>query len=297
MAHRISEGTTTTADGRTLAWCEVGDPHGPLLLHNHGVPGSRLEVRMQAEAAAANGVRMVGVDRPGIGRSDPLPGYTFAGWSDDLVTVADALGAERFGVSGASAGSAWALAAATHIDPVRLRHVSSIAGTNFGAFGANWAASYMDQVDRLGGWVAMNAPTGIRLMYRAIGIQAVHFDRLLTAQMMAGAPPADRETLAMPGVRERFRASSRESFRQGADAPARDAITVYEAWPFDVATITRPVHIWQGMEDRLVSPEVNQILAERIPGAVWHPFPDEGHFVFVSQAPEILALAAAELAD
>ena len=33
----------TTLDGRQLAYLEVGDPHGPLVLHNHGGPSSRPE--------------------------------------------------------------------------------------------------------------------------------------------------------------------------------------------------------------------------------------------------------------
>ena len=35
--------TVTARDGRTLACLEVGDASGPLVLHNHGGPSSRLE--------------------------------------------------------------------------------------------------------------------------------------------------------------------------------------------------------------------------------------------------------------
>jgi hypothetical protein len=37
-------GQVATRDGRTLAYLEVGDPHGPLVLHNHGGPSSRFGV-------------------------------------------------------------------------------------------------------------------------------------------------------------------------------------------------------------------------------------------------------------
>ena len=37
-----------TKDGRTLAYCEVGDQDGPLVIHNHGGPSSRLEARLFA---------------------------------------------------------------------------------------------------------------------------------------------------------------------------------------------------------------------------------------------------------
>ncbi len=44
-------GQVATRDGRTLAYLEVGDPHGPLVLHNHGGPTSRFEVTGCSRAA------------------------------------------------------------------------------------------------------------------------------------------------------------------------------------------------------------------------------------------------------
>jgi alpha-beta hydrolase superfamily lysophospholipase len=82
----------TTPDGRRLAYLEVGDPHGPLVLHNHGGPSSRLEARLLGNAAAKNGLRFVCVDRPGMGQSSPQKARSCAAWADDLVTIADALG-------------------------------------------------------------------------------------------------------------------------------------------------------------------------------------------------------------
>ena len=49
---------TITTDGRTLACLEVGDPNGPLVIHNHGGPSSRLEARLFAEAASKHGLRL-----------------------------------------------------------------------------------------------------------------------------------------------------------------------------------------------------------------------------------------------
>ena len=42
-------GEVATADGRDLTYLEVGDPHGPLVIHNHGGPSSRLEARLLAD--------------------------------------------------------------------------------------------------------------------------------------------------------------------------------------------------------------------------------------------------------
>jgi hypothetical protein len=91
--------TIIVRDGRTLAYVEVGDPNGPLVIHNHGGPGSRLEAHLFADAASKNGLRFICVDRPGIGQSSPQPSRSYAGWADDLTAIADALGHREFGVT------------------------------------------------------------------------------------------------------------------------------------------------------------------------------------------------------
>ena len=42
-----------TQDGRDLTYLEVGDPHGPLVIHNHGGPSSRFEARLLANSAGS----------------------------------------------------------------------------------------------------------------------------------------------------------------------------------------------------------------------------------------------------
>ena len=125
--------------------------------------------------ASKNRLRLVCVDRPGMGQSSPQKARTYAGWADDLITIADALGYHEFGVTGWSEGGPWALAAAAYIDPVRLRHVSSIAPGSYGAFGDNWAAEYLSKIDALGGTLALRFTPGFRLMYATLGITAKHF--------------------------------------------------------------------------------------------------------------------------
>ncbi|HWV52093.1 hypothetical protein [Pseudorhodoplanes sp.] len=53
----------TTHDGRSLACDEVGNPNGPLVIHNHGGPSSRLEARLFSGAASKHVLRLLCVDR------------------------------------------------------------------------------------------------------------------------------------------------------------------------------------------------------------------------------------------
>src|SRR6478735_9152457 len=182
-----------TPDGRHLAYLEVGDPNGPLVLHNHGGPSSRLEARLLADAASKNGLRLLCVDRPGMGQSSPQKARTYSGWADDLVAIADALGYREFGVTGWSEGGPGALAAAAYIDPARLRHVSSIAPGSYGAFGDNSAAQYLSKIDALGGTLALRFTPGFRLMYASLGFTAKRFPASFVKQVRGGVSDYDRQ--------------------------------------------------------------------------------------------------------
>jgi alpha-beta hydrolase superfamily lysophospholipase len=98
------EATIQLRDGRKLSYLEVGPADGTPLIHCHGDPSSRLEVLFLAEEAIVQGVRVIGFDRPGLGRSDPKPGFGLLDWPDDVMEAADRLGIGRFAVSGFSGG-------------------------------------------------------------------------------------------------------------------------------------------------------------------------------------------------
>jgi pimeloyl-ACP methyl ester carboxylesterase len=287
--------TVTTRDGRTLAYLDVGDAHGPLVIHNHGGPSSRLEARLFAASASKHRLRLLCVDRPGIGQSSPQKTRSYAGWADDLVAIADALGHREFGVTGWSEGGPWALAAAAYIDPFRLRHVTSIAGGSYGAFGDNWAADRLSKADALGGTLALRFKPGFRLMYAALGLTAKYFRRSFVQQLRKTLNDYDRQILLQPNVETAFCDTSAECFVQGSDGLVRDSELLYRRWAFDVAAIKRPVHLWQGTDDRLVAASINKTVADRMPGAVWHSVEGAGHFVAVGSADEVFAITAAEL--
>ncbi|HET9354182.1 MAG TPA: alpha/beta hydrolase [Sphingomicrobium sp.] len=287
--------TVTTRDGRTLAYLEVGDPRGPLVIHNHGGPSSRLEARLFARSAAKNRLRLICVDRPGIGQSSRQKSRSYAGWADDLTAIADALGHREFGVTGWSEGGPWALAAAATIDPRRLRHVSSIAGGSYGTFGDNWAADQLSKADALGGKLALKFQPGFRLMYAILGLTAKRFRRSYVEQLRKTLNDYDRQVLLQPDVEAAFCDASAECFAQGSDGLVRDSQLLYRRWAFDVTTIERPVHMWQGTDDRLVAASINRTVADRMPGAVWHQVEGAGHFVAVGAGDNVFAIAAEEL--
>jgi len=230
-----------------------------------------------------------------MGQSSPQKTRTYSGWADDLTTIADALGYPDFGVTGWSEGGPWALAAAAYIDPRRLCHVSSIAGGSYGTFGDNWAADYLSKVDALGGFLALHFEPGFRLMYATLGITAEHFRGTFVQQLRKAVNDYDRQIVLQPDFETAFCEGCAECFAQGSDGLVRDSELLYRSWAFDVRTIERRVHMWQGMDDRLVPASINKQVADRMPGAVWHPVEGAGHFVAVGSADEVFGIAAEEL--
>ena len=103
-------------DGRSIGILEVGRATGVPVFHSHGSGGSsRLEALLVARAA----VRLIALDRPGIGRCDPCHHDRLLDWPEKVVEVAGALKKRKFAVLGMSAGGPYALACAARI-PHRL---------------------------------------------------------------------------------------------------------------------------------------------------------------------------------
>jgi pimeloyl-ACP methyl ester carboxylesterase len=99
-------------DGRSLAYAEFGDPDGRPVLFFHGTPGYRLNPWTTNAEMRSLEVRLIALDRPGVGRSTPRPQRRLLDWPDDVQTLAGSLGLERFAVVGFSNGGPHAAACA-----------------------------------------------------------------------------------------------------------------------------------------------------------------------------------------
>ena len=79
------EGTVAVRDGRRLSFAEYGSPRGAAIVWMHGTPGARRQIPLEARAyALANDIRIIGVDRPGIGSSTPHLYPNLGDWVGDL---------------------------------------------------------------------------------------------------------------------------------------------------------------------------------------------------------------------
>jgi pimeloyl-ACP methyl ester carboxylesterase len=267
-------------DGRALAYAEWGDPGGRPVFLFHGMPGSRRFIPDPA-AAADEQVRLITADRPGMGRSDPQPGHATGDWPADVVALADALGFDRFGVVGWSAGTPYVLACAARIAE-RLR---GAAGTTSAA-----AMRYLfDEDEEIREQLIDDDERAILAMLHEHGREAAERRAADDAadwvrgvaqhpeQLVEGTDPGDEWYLEDADRKAAFVESLREAVRQGAEAMAPQFVAQVAPWGFRLEDITIPVHVWAGANDRITPPDRMQMVAERIPRVTFTIWDDAGH--------------------
>jgi pimeloyl-ACP methyl ester carboxylesterase len=275
-------------DGRWLGYAEHGAPDGRPVLFFHGLGTTRV-ICPPDEAARELGIRLIALDRPGIGLSDRRPGRRLLDWPSDVAELADWLGLDSFSVVGWSGGGPYGLACG-HGLRERVASVTLVSAPAPLAGAAD--AAYLRRFDRNAVRAADRAPWVIRLALwhwgRAQRRDAARFFEESVAEMCA----ADQEVLSEPVLRGRMIANSDELYRQGGQGMYDEALVLARPWGFDLSDIIVPVQIWHGARDETVPVAMANHLAESIPGARLRMYPDEGHHLLYRYWPEILATIA-----
>ncbi|MCD4825686.1 MAG: alpha/beta hydrolase [Phycisphaerae bacterium] len=263
-------------DGRRLGYAECGDPKGKPIFEFHGNPSSRLGSILFDEAARRLDIRVIGIDRPGMGLSDFKPNRKLLDWPDDVIELANALGIDRFPIVGGSGGVPSTLACAYKI-PERLTSVGVLFGPRpLGAPGATagWSRSRRIQV-----FLGRNGPIWIgSLAMKAVArVMRRNPDRALS-KMFKELPEPDKKAFNQPGVKQQYLDTIQEAFRSGTRGVALDYALNMKPWGFRLEDIQIEVYLWHGEDDTVVPPAMGRYLAQAIPNCQARFIPGEGHF-------------------
>src|SRR5215472_10226834 len=273
----MADFTIRLHDGRSMGVASVGKNDGFPIFHFHGSGSSRLEVKLLAAAATAQGVRLIGLDRPGVGRSDPKPGSQLLDWPDDVGEVADQLGIERFAIEGLSAGGPYAMACAYKI-PQRLTACGLISTVSPPDLMRKAGTASM----RAMWWIGAHAPHLVllyaRLVQRMTGSDAASIEKYLV-RYAAQLGAADRQLVNNPEIRGLLAQVMAESFRQGGEGNLEVVLAEGRPWGFQPEQITfEKLYIWHGEQDRLMPVATVRLLVQALPHCTATFYPDQGHF-------------------
>lgn len=114
-AQRLNQKIRHMVSGRTISFSEVGDPKGSAVIVCVGMGLTRFVTAFYDELATTLRLRLVTIERPGVGESDGYPPNDRSGplnWPNDVLTVCDHLGIDSFSLLAHSAGAVYALATA-----------------------------------------------------------------------------------------------------------------------------------------------------------------------------------------
>lgn len=270
------EGTVAVGPRRRLGFAEFGPHDGRPVVWLHGTPGGRRQIPEEARRLAhERGLRIVGVDRPGIGSSTPHLYADVRGFAHDLVTVADSLGLDEVAVVGLSGGGPYALALA-HEHPDRVTAVAVLGGV----------APTRGPDAASGGLVALGAhlaplvalthvPTGLFLtgvmrVARPLGSPGLDlYGRL--------SPAGDRALLRRPEVKAMFLDDLFNGSRRQLSAPLADILLFSRDWGFRVGDVAAPVRWWHGDADHIVPLAHGEHVVGLLPDAELHVLAGESH--------------------
>ena len=276
-----SDVVVTLHDGRSLAYAEWGDSAGRPVVLFHGTPGSRL-LCPDEDATASAGVRLVTIDRPGYGRSDPHPNHSLLTWADDYAELHDLLGLPPCPIVGWSGGGPYALACAVRAPAL----VSSV-----GLAASSAPAEVMDEE----GWADERRLADLLRLDRAAGVDAL----TQRYQGYADDPASifaswddpndpDVRLLTLPDVNEAMVEMVREGARQGSTGAVADDIALLEPWGFSAAEVRQDVGVWLGSENSVCRSDADYFAAT-ISRAMLVIYPGEGHLVPLPRWAEMLA--------
>jgi len=269
-------------DGRRISWAEYGSATGAPLVLLHGTPGSRLQFQLFHEPATAAGVRLVTPERPGSGRSDPVPGgVTYAGYADDLRQLLDHLELGSVTMSGASGGAGFALAAAILL-PERVRRLLLVSAGSLPA--PPEALKRLTPPVRILLALATRAP---RLTGKLLASQVSNLDSAASRWGRRFMPAADRRVFEEPTRLASFAEDFREALRQGPSAAVQDLRLGREGLDLDLADLDVDTVLLHGVDDVNAPIEIARWFAAQVPSSRLMETPGAGHF-FTLERPELI---------
>jgi pimeloyl-ACP methyl ester carboxylesterase len=283
------EGTIPLPDGRSLGYAEFGDEHGVLVLWFHGSPGARRQVPPIARSAADRlGLRLVCIERPGVGASSDHAYRDLRDSASDVELVADHLGHERFLVVGLSGGGPYALACAHEMaDRVMA---AGILGGLVPTVGEEAAAAT--------GIVALartyNRPLTVFRVPLGLGLRGFILAATPTGHALYRAytqllPHGDNKVLDDPELEAMFVDDLTNGAHGGFGAFVNDLVLAGRPWGFRVADVRVPIRWWHGDADPFVPLDQAQRTAALLPDVRLYVRPHESHLGGFAVADEVLA--------
>lgn len=274
------QGHVVLSDGRRLAWSQWGafNDRPVLFCTGAGMSGSLGFAEAELDTL---GICLIGIDRPGLGRSSPDPEGTLVTWASDVSSLIDSLELKDPLVVGFSQGAPFAFQLAS---VAAVRAVAVVAGQDDFGFKTVFqqlplpVASMIDQLraDRKGFESTIEASANAGWLWTLIMSMSSEIDRLIYGE----------ERFASA-----YQACLNEGFSQGGGGYTRDLVNTWSPWPFRLEELRVPVDVWYGRQDTspVHSPDFGTTMIARLPNARHFVDDEQGSSILWTSGRQILA--------
>jgi pimeloyl-ACP methyl ester carboxylesterase len=282
------EGNIAVGEDRQIGFAEFGDPQGRAVFWLHGTPGARRQIPTEARVYAADhGIRLIGLDRPGIGSSTPHRYENIRAFADDLRTIADTLGIDNMAVIGLSGGGPYALASAAVLSD-RVVTAGILGGVAPFLGDEGITSGLMNLGKRVAPLLKLGGDPlriGASLLVRSIRPVAN------TALYLYAAisPEGDRRLLTRPEFGAMFLDDLLNGSRKQLAAPFNDVILFTQDWGFRLDEVKVPVRWWHGDSDHIVPFAHGEHVVSLLPDCELFVLRGESHLGGLGRGEEILS--------
>lgn len=271
-------------DGRVIALRDLGRPDGFPVFIFHPVVQSSLMRPQEAEVAGECGVRLISVERPGIGLSTPDPETSPLSFARDLGHVADAMDIGRFAVIGWASGAPYALAAGARLGERVTRVALATPRLAFRSdIEATTPARQFFGGLRRHPWLFETVFTIMRAK------RSRRFFRPMIRNFLETSEPDRRLFDADASLLDCFTDSLIEAIDKTHKGIVAELNLYAKDTPVETEGIARPLLVWHGLEDEMNSAEDVRRMLTGVPVDAFHFTPGDGHMVLFAHFREVLS--------
>jgi len=289
MARPIPTGEVITAplrDGRRISGAIFGDiKSSRVIFYFNGFPGTRLEATLAHDEAVRLGLKIIALDRPGLGESSPKRGRLVMDWPKDVEEVATLLNIDKFAILAVSGGAMFALATAAYFGE-RVQALAIVSGVAEG-----WrpgALKGMHLANRGILEIGLVSPILGRCLIATIA-SVWRFSPLAAALWFRSVlSPGDVEIVKRPSVTRLLMANIAFALKQGIAGVVDEYSCLVSKWGIPFERISAPSSFWHGTADSYVPFKMAQINHELVPGSALKSVPGAGHFMMVDCFGDVL---------
>ncbi|WP_105614657.1 alpha/beta fold hydrolase [Vallitalea okinawensis] len=266
----------TLKDGRKMAYKEYGNANGKPLILVHGTPFSKLMWRDVPGVLDNEMFRIIAVDRPGYGHSD----YNINGYLDnfpfDILELMDYLGIDKVSIAGVSGGGPSTLMCALKI-PNKLKNVALISSVGpfvDEAIGDMNVNKKLYKTARMAPWIIYIQTHFLTKMIKKDPVKFITLGKKKLRGPDLEALEKDNFYLKLA---EAYSDGCRQETSIKHNAMSHDIMHTAN-WKIPLKDINKTVHVFWGGKDRSIGDQC-QYMAQILPNAITHFYPDEGHFL------------------